>query len=294
MLENFKKYSKFIFPQRLILPIVGLIAGAIITVKGIPNLVDVLVACVAIIPVVISTITINGVSDVEIDRINKPRRALPSGNVSLKNAQYFATIMAFFGFLIASQISLSFLVLLFLFFLGIFLYSVPPIRLRKYFLVSNIIVSLTYALLPLSWGWILFGDGEFPLIFLAITLISFPMNCLKDVEDYKGDGRYGVKTIPVVINVWNFPRVYLSMLFIAFIVVYWMIFTGILDFFAIYPTTIAAIIGVVLWFLVNMKMPGVISRPADAIVSHSILLSYSILLGSIIEFGYAITYWGMV
>jgi geranylgeranylglycerol-phosphate geranylgeranyltransferase len=292
MLENLKKYTKFIFPQRLILPVVGLIAGAIITVRGIPNLVDILVACVAIIPVVVSTITINGISDVEIDRINKPRRALPSGNISKKNAWYFAAVLACLGFFVASQISLGFFLLLFLFFLGIFLYSLPPIRLRKYFIVSNVIVSLTYALLPLSWGWILFGDGEFPLIFLAITLISFPMNCLKDVEDYKGDERYGVKTVPVVINVWKFPRVYIGMLAMAFLAVYWAIFSGIIDNFAIYPTTFAAVIGVLLWVLLQRKMPGVISRPADAIVSHSVLLSYSIIFGSIIEFGYAVTYLG--
>lgn len=151
--------------------------------------------------------SINGVYDVEIDKINKPYRPIPSGIVTKDEARTLAWILyplvLFRATLLDREAESSgffgFFVLLIM--LITIAYSVPPIRLKKRLWVSNITIAFTRGLLGFVAAWSIFGDpfsdltpwliGGVMAIFLVGAITS------KDFTDMKGDEKHGIRTLPI-------------------------------------------------------------------------------------------------
>jgi 4-hydroxybenzoate polyprenyltransferase len=138
--------------------------------------------------------TLNAITDVKEDSINKPLRPIPSGLISPKEAIYwlvFLTVVSVGGIsLIYSGIEL-FLAYLIIF-LG-FSYSLPPLSLKKRGLIA-----------PLITGWgvmhplFITGGSELFLFSISIMCHSIGTTSLKDLSDDKGDIAAGRKTISVL------------------------------------------------------------------------------------------------
>ncbi len=152
---------------------------------------------------------INDVFDVEIDKINKPDRPIPSGQVSLRNA----TALAYAGFGIGTAISLA---------LGYVQAVVAGITslllywyaksLKKTGLTGNLVVALTTAL-SIFYGGLAYYQGDWATLVFIPTAYSFLLTLareiVKGVEDYVGDKAYGVKTLATTLGVekaWDATR----------------------------------------------------------------------------------------
>lgn len=145
----------------------------------------------------------NQVSDLEIDRINRPERPIPSGRISIKEALGFAFIVYALGLIIAYMISFSFFVVTAVCLIITTLYSTPPIYLKQRFLLSTATIALCQSWLFLLAGWVIFPYAN-PLeptiwfIGLVLFILLFGACGTKDFTEVEGDSRYGMKTLPIL------------------------------------------------------------------------------------------------
>jgi 4-hydroxybenzoate polyprenyltransferase len=166
----------------------------------------------------------NNIIDLEIDKINAKNRPLIRKTISLQDYKkiMFFSLMLSLAYSMVVGFKSFFLVLVFIG--NYFLYSSPPLRLKKYFIVSKLIVALNSLILFLL-GFSLIGTNlkSVPFIIYPFFLIGYTAVLhVIDVKDYTGDKKYNIQTLPVKVGLDDakfligsyFVLVYLSVFFL--------------------------------------------------------------------------------
>jgi geranylgeranylglycerol-phosphate geranylgeranyltransferase len=138
---------------------------------------------------------INDCCDVEIDRINKPNRPIPSGRLSRREAVTFAVICSTIG------VALSFLVNLGAILISVsvvLLLALYAVKLKRTPLLGNALVALLTGLTFISGGVAVERPLGAIIPALFAFLFSLGRELVKDIEDVKGDKALGARTAPVV------------------------------------------------------------------------------------------------
>ncbi len=174
---------------------------------------------------------INNFYDVEIDKITRKDRVSSSGMIPLKYVREIAIVFALIS--IALSFSLGY-PQLFLSLLSIFLatiYSAPPIRLRNK-LFSNSIIgigsSICFLIGYFTPSYIEI-DGSMHRIYPTLTSASLEIALLifaaltagslvKDIDDYKGDLKSGVKNIFTIYGIEKGVKIVAVPVFLSFLV----------------------------------------------------------------------------
>ena len=140
--------------------------------------------------------TLNDYFDYEIDKINRPDRAISSGLVLRNHALILSIFSLFVGVLIALRLNKDSQLLS----IGV---SLPLIiaynvKLKNYPLIGNIIVSLILAM-SFIYAGLVFKKTE-PLIIPALLAFGLTLirEIVKDLADIKGDKSAGLMTFPIV------------------------------------------------------------------------------------------------
>ena len=137
----------------------------------------------------------NDYLDIEIDRINQPKRPLPAGTVTPRAACAFSFIMSGLALLLAALISWP----AFLIALGsTLLLYVYSWKLKSTVLLGNITVACISAISPI-FGGIAAGNAR-PSLWLAAVIIVgiLGREVLKTLADYEGDLCQRCRTIATV------------------------------------------------------------------------------------------------
>jgi 4-hydroxybenzoate polyprenyltransferase len=147
---------------------------------------------------------LNQICDLDIDRINKPRRPLPSGRLSIAAAGVFA------GVAYAAALGLAWLVApegrheCFWIVLAATActigYSVPPVRTKRRGLLANVTIAAPRGVLLKVAGWASVKPalGLEPWFIGAVFgLFLLGATTTKDFADVEGDARGGCRTLPV-------------------------------------------------------------------------------------------------
>jgi geranylgeranylglycerol-phosphate geranylgeranyltransferase len=197
---NSADYFRVTVPYYIPIAIMGIFVG--ITTSGGTLNYNALLSFVSIAALIAAFNTFNGVSDFKIDLINKPHRPIPSGKISRNFASIYSLSLYIISLLIAYQLTSQFFQITVLASIVTILYSIPLIRLRKRFIISNLCGAILYGLLfPLA-GWSLMPTNPIPIYILGFTsLFALSLSMSKDFEDYIGDKVYRVKTMPVVLGI---------------------------------------------------------------------------------------------
>ena len=137
---------------------------------------------------------INDIFDLEIDKINRPRRVIPSGRINKVTAKVMYITTSFVAILLAYLISSAALVIVLTTILLLYLYS---LKLKQIPLLGNLAVAFCTAL-AFIYGGIAVGNWEgaiIPAIFAL--LVNFIREIVKDIEDIDGDNKNGISTFPI-------------------------------------------------------------------------------------------------
>jgi geranylgeranylglycerol-phosphate geranylgeranyltransferase len=141
---------------------------------------------------------INDICDLEIDRINKPRRMLPAGRMSLPAARWF-TIILLAGGVIFSIFARFFAALIAT---GcVFLVISYSLWLKRLPLCGNLAVSFVSALAFIFGAMAACAEGLhwrvgiFPALFTFF--FHFGREVVKDIEDQIGDRSVQARTLPL-------------------------------------------------------------------------------------------------
>jgi len=140
--------------------------------------------------------TINDYFDAGIDRINRPDRPIPSGEVRENEAWNLSFILFAGGILIAAFTNLLCIAIALFNSLLLFLYAA---RWKRSCFSGNLVVSYLSASIFLFGGAYLGWEGVVRV--LPVALITFfamvSRELLKDAEDVEGDLSSGADTVPV-------------------------------------------------------------------------------------------------
>lgn len=191
-----------------------LIAGSYLPTAGaypVPLLLWTLASCLA---ANIFIVGLNQVTDVEIDRINKPYLPLASGAFSMQTGYRIIGAAIILAIGIAALLGPFLLATVLLSLLLGTLYSLPPARLKRYpfwaafciIAVRGLIVNI---LLFLHFFTKIHGFYALPPLIIALTASIFIFGLIiawfKDMPDTAGDAAYEIRTLSIQLGVrWVF------------------------------------------------------------------------------------------
>jgi geranylgeranylglycerol-phosphate geranylgeranyltransferase len=206
-------YLKVTRPQNNLIAAVSVLVGAAIS-GPIDSWRKVLFACLSALFISAGGNSINDFFDLEIDRVNKPHRPLPKGEITSLSALRFSISLFLIGITLSFWIKfLSILIA----FVACGLLVVYSAFLKKRLLWGNLTVSLVCALAFL-YGGLATDDFRISLIPATFALLfHLGREILKDIEDMKGDTISGASTLPIRLGV-NFSLVFGSLVFALLIV----------------------------------------------------------------------------
>ncbi len=153
---------------------------------------------------------LNQLVDVEMDRINKPFLPIAAGRLSIERARWIVWICGVLSLVTAVMVSHLFLGLIVLItFIG-YLYSAPPIRLKRHHLpaslcivvVRGVLVNLGIGLaFELAVNGTIRADHVLVPLTLFMSAFSLAIAWFKDLYDVEGDQQHQVKTLAVLYSI---------------------------------------------------------------------------------------------
>jgi 4-hydroxybenzoate polyprenyltransferase len=206
---------EFSRPFTLVAPALGFVSGAATAYGAAPReawhlqlLVYPLIGALMAAVLNAASNALNQIYDLDIDRVNKPKRPLTSGRLAMGDAWTFtlatyavALVLAwlvapagrhecFWLVLIATVITV--------------LYSVPPARTKRLGIWANLTIAIPRGVLLKVAGWssVKTIAGTEPWFIGAIFgLFLLGASTTKDFADMEGDARGGCRTLPIIYGV---------------------------------------------------------------------------------------------
>jgi geranylgeranylglycerol-phosphate geranylgeranyltransferase len=179
--------------------IINALAGTIAVflsayVAGTSSWLPVILAAISVFLITASTNAWNDYIDIEIDRINKPQRPLPSGTITPRAALTFSIIGSLLSLVVAAFVNQTTFMIALGSNLLLYLYSW---KLKCTVLIGNITVAFIIALC-LIFGGIAAGNIQ-PILILSITVFFsiVAREIIKTMADYEGDSQKNCYTIVV-------------------------------------------------------------------------------------------------
>lgn len=246
MMHKLRELLRLVVPEHLVMPFVSVFAGALIALREIPppmiTLDTIFIFCLLVLGFNAS----NPLFDIKADKINKPNKATVTKAIDKKTVIGSAAVFYFLGNLLAFIIQPALIGVTLLFTLLSIAYSMPPLRLKARFLLTNFTGGVLHGFLPLVAAPVVFNTAVPWGLFLFFMLMTTILTSCKDFEDYKGDKKYRIKTIPVVFGIRKGARIISAALLLLFGMMYVLIYARIIDRALIYPTIISTVFTVTL------------------------------------------------
>jgi homogentisate phytyltransferase/homogentisate geranylgeranyltransferase len=181
---------------------------------------SILVVLVCILLLWQSAAAINDLHDVVGDTVSKKGNLLVNGTFTRTELKSIAVLSGLLALVLATTLSYAAILLVLCIIAVSTVYSIPPLRLKKYPIASIFMISVG-ALLAFSLGFFSGStDVVFPMKMAYGILICFTLAFnTKDLKDYEGDKANGVWSIPVIFGMKR-GRVIIAVLdFLAYIAV---------------------------------------------------------------------------
>lgn len=166
-------------------------------------------------------ICINDAEDLDIDIVSNPDRPLVKKELSSEQWDTLALILLF---LIISGLATMNPVMAFFFILtqmAYYLYSARPLRLKRNFISSSVIIGLSSITVAMAGFFFVSPDqhlAAFPFKAIVLVGIIFALlSNIKDIKDFEGDRRENIKTMPVVFGLENSKKIIALLYALVFI-----------------------------------------------------------------------------
>ncbi len=210
-------------PFTLLAPAVGVVTGALVA-KGAGasgwHWPPVVWGVVSAMFATAASNTWNQAFDAPLDRINKPRRPIPAGRISARNALALGHAMAAAALVCGWFASVPFFVCVAVGVVATWIYSAPPLRTKRLALGALLTMAIPRGLLvPVAgWGTLAPVDTPDPWALGAVTfLFVLGASATKDFADIEGDREHGCRTLPVLLGPARAARLIAPFLIVPFL-----------------------------------------------------------------------------
>lgn len=179
-------------------------------------------ASIAIVFAWIFSVITNNIEDVEIDELSSPNRPSIENKIPLKDYKFYAWMsFALCGIFAAYAHFVVF------YFIGLFvfnyaIYSLPPIKLKRFTIISKLPIAANLLLLYMLGGtYTGYGIDEFTYAQIAYALIggTLGLNFI-DLKDFHGDKKAGIQTLPVLIGLQKSKKIFAIIFLLLYILSY--------------------------------------------------------------------------
>jgi geranylgeranylglycerol-phosphate geranylgeranyltransferase len=206
---------EFSRPFTLVAPALGFASGAATAAGAAPreswSLDLLLYPCIGLVMAAVlnaASNALNQIYDLEIDRINKPKRALPSGRLSHREAWTFTLVAYGVALVLAWLVAPGgrhecFWIVVVATVITV-LYSAPPFRTKRLGIWANLTIAIPRGVLLKVAGWSAVKTvvGTEPwFIGSVFGLFLLGASTTKDFADMEGDARGGCRTLPIIYGV---------------------------------------------------------------------------------------------
>lgn len=162
------------------------------------------ISCSSVTLAWLASVVINDFSDQKIDALTNPTRPLQSGSIPPDLYQTFGILFFLASLLLMALVSTQATIFLAIYQGIAWLYSAPPLRLKRFPLVATGLASGASLLILLS-GYLVFAaeksisalPWQIPVFFFVAYTLLIP---IKDFKDTPGDRADGVLTLPVLLG----------------------------------------------------------------------------------------------
>jgi len=288
-------------PFTLVAPALGFASGAVTAAGAVPR--DVFSRDLVLFPVIGLTMAavlnaasnaLNQIYDLEIDRVNKPRRPLPSGRMSIAEAWLFTAggyaVALLLAWLVAPGGRRECFWIVVAATLMTFVYSMPPFRTKRLGIWANVTIAIPRGVLLKIAGWSAvktvagiepwFIGGIFGLFLLGASTT-------KDFADMEGDARGGCRTLPIIYGVRRAAWMISPSFVVPFVMISAGVFAGILTGNPILLYTLSAVMtfyGIYVCYLM-------LRRPEDlAVEENHVSWAHMYRMMFVAQIGFALAY----
>ena len=273
MIEQLTTILKIIRPLNFLITFVSVIGAAIIcSPDKLPGL-NVFLAALTASLVLASGNSINDIHDIEIDKINKPLRPLPSGKLSIKEAYRLYILLVIVPIVLSFLVSEMALIIVLISILLLFLYSK---YLKRILLVGNITVAFLTGLVFIFGGVVVENPAAAIVPAVFAFLINLIREIVKDMEDVEGDTKAGVITFPIK---FGFQKSKYIILFISLTLILYTLYPFITQLYKIeYFVVVMVFVNPILVYCLKILFDG---SPLKNLKQISNLLKLGMLFGLI-------------
>jgi 4-hydroxybenzoate polyprenyltransferase len=253
-------YWKFIRPFTLLVPATGMLAGALMALGADPKWLSDwhsgwakvygAVTAGVLLAAALNAFSngINQIFDIEVDRINKPLRMLPSGRMSLREAWAISLLFLLLALLLAAWINWQCLLIVWAAAVLTYVYSAPPLRTKGRGIWANFTIAIPRGTLLVVCGWSTIKDVlQVEPWFIGAIFGAYILGAAttKDFSDIEGDRLGGCRTLPVRYGVEQAVRIITPFLILPFAMILPGVYFGVLTGHAWLLTALG--VGLPLW-----------------------------------------------
>jgi geranylgeranylglycerol-phosphate geranylgeranyltransferase len=181
-------------PLNFLITFLSVIVAAVICLPGHTIELNIFLAALSASLVMASGNILNDIYDIEIDKINKPLRPLPSGKITIKEAYGLYLVFIIVSVVLSLLVNQVVLIIVLISILLLFLYSK---YLKRILLIGNITVAFLTGLVFIFGGVVVENPSAAIVPAVFAFLINLIREIVKDMEDVEGDTKAGVITFPV-------------------------------------------------------------------------------------------------
>lgn len=206
-MSRLRIYWTFLRPFTLLAPALGMLSGGVTAMGAAPAtpfapwiLLNLTLGTLMAALLNGASNALNQIYDVENDRINKPRRLIPSGVLSTREAGWVAACLYAVSLLLAAAVNATCLLLAAVAAVLTIIYSVPPFRTKRSALGANLTIAIPRGLLLKVAGWSTVKSVVNPeawYVGVIFGLFLLGATTTKDFADMEGDRAAGCMTLPV-------------------------------------------------------------------------------------------------
>ena len=168
----------------------------------------------------LTSVVINDIYDTSIDALTNLDRPLIKKNIPHQTFLAYGIFFFFFSLLFAGIVSPTALFLIFLYQVFAYVYSAPPLRLKRLPLLATLLAAFANILI-FALGYITLSQEKslttLPTSILLYLLLALTIGlCLKDFKDIAGDAKDHVFTLPVLFGETRAKYILASLIFCIF------------------------------------------------------------------------------
>ena len=294
-------YAELARPFTLVAPALGFVSGALTAIGAHPRepfTLDVLTP--ALIGAAMAAIfnagsnALNQIYDLEIDRVNKPKRPLTSGRMTIAEAWRFTWVAYALTLILAWFVAPGgrhecfWIVAIAV--VATWIYSAPPLRTKQHGMWANITIAIPRGVLLKVAGWSAVKSvyGTEPWFIGAIFgLFLLGASTTKDFADMEGDRRGGCTTLPILYGVTRAAWMISPSFVLPFLLINVGVLTGILTGHALYLHALGIVMAIYGTYVCYLML----RRPNElATTENHVSWAHMYRMMFVLQIGFALAY----